>query len=154
MGVNQRDALTNSIRNFQLLIPRISKAGSSTLATTAVTEVADENNQDGAICGAGRKELMAFRLCEKAHGCREEQCEYDQDANSVESGIAIPNRGELVHSYNRKHEEDEDDECDNHPNKLLDARLGIIVEAFIVRLLTKLFSREQFLNDGLVTMSE
>jgi hypothetical protein len=90
VGVNQRHALTKSIRDFQLLITRISEIGSSTLATTAVAEVADEN-QNSAICGAGRKELMAFHLCEKAHGCREEQCEYDQDADSVESGIAIPN---------------------------------------------------------------
>ena len=124
------------------------------MTTSVIAEIADKNDQDGAVCGTGRKKLMSLRFCEQAHGSREQQCEHNQNPNGVEGGVTITHRCQLVHGDNWKYEEDKDDECDNQSNKLLNPRLRIVVETFIIRLLAELLGREQFLDDRLVITSK
>jgi hypothetical protein len=116
--------------------------GSSIMETSVVAEIADKYDQDSTICGTRREKLVSLRFCEQAHSGGEQQRKHNQNPDSVEGGVTIADRCELIHSDNREYKENEDDKCDDAPNKLFDAGLRIVIETLVICLLAEFFSRK------------
>jgi len=58
----------------------------------------------------------------------------------------MPDHCELVHGYDRNDQQYEDDDCDDEPHKLLDARLRVVMYMLVVSLVTELLSSEESLR--------
>ena len=64
---------------------------------------------------------MSLCFGQKRHRRGKEQREDYQDAHGIECRVAIANRCQLVHRHHGKDKKNEDDECNDEPNKSLDA---------------------------------
>lgn len=78
------------------------------------SEVADEDDQDGAVSRRGSKELLSGCSCERAHGTAEEKREQNKDTNSFEGVGVLVRAGKLPHHHDWYDEQCEH-QCGDEP---------------------------------------